>query len=75
MSSEDSSQTVILLVTSPQRAILYNFHTVKQTSVFLEKYLKINTNKSKKKKKKIPNQLFKDQPDWQEKFGTKMEMH
>lgn len=51
MSSEDSSQTVILLVTSPQRAILYNFHTVKQTSVFLEKYLKINTNKSKKKKK------------------------
>lgn len=41
-----------------QWAVPYSFHAVKEeTSVFLEKYLKINTNKSLKKKKKNPNFL------------------
>lgn len=45
MSSKDSSKAIVLFGILLQRAILHKSHTVKETSVFLEKYLKINTNK------------------------------
>lgn len=49
MSSKGSSKAVTLLRILLQQAIPYSFHTInEETSVFLEKYLKINTNKSKK---------------------------
>ena len=49
MSSKGSSKVATLLRILLQQAIPYSFHAIKkETSVFLEKYLKINTNKGKK---------------------------